>query len=105
MSGVDLPIMVVRRQIVSAINWIVQTSRLRDGARKVTHITEVERMEGDVPIMSDVFRYVQLDSKRTGQVVGYHSATGNRPSCEGLLRKAGFDFGNDFFTQTRPPEI
>jgi pilus assembly protein CpaF len=101
MSGIDLPVLVVRKQICSAINWIVQTSRLRDGSRRVTHITEVERMEGDVPILNDVFVYAQKDNRQTGQVEGFHTASGTRPSCEALLRKVGFDFPNSMFTPSR----
>lgn len=103
MAGVDLPVIVVRRQLVSAINWIVQASRLRDGSRKITHITEVERLEGEVPILNDVFRYVERFNKAKGKVEGYHTATGTRPTCEHLLRREGFDFPPNMFRKISPP--
>ena len=59
MAGMDLPVRAIREQIASAIDLIVQQSRLRDGSRKITHITEVQGMEGDVIVLQDLFVYEQ----------------------------------------------
>ena len=57
MAGMDLPLKVVRQQISSAIDLIVQQSRLKDGQRKVTAVTEVAGMEGDIVVLTDVFKF------------------------------------------------
>ena len=59
MSGMDLPVKVIREQIASAIDLIVQQTRLKDGTRKVTAITEVAGMEGDTVVMTDIFKFEQ----------------------------------------------
>ena len=102
MAGSDLPIQVVRRQIVDAVHFIVQASRLRDGSRRVTYITEVVRLEGDMPILSDIFRFEDQGDDRNGKVDGYHSPTGNRPVCVEDLKQKGFDFPPEFYMQKRP---
>jgi len=80
MGGYNLPAKAVREQIASAVNLIVQASRLRDGSRKITHITEVVGMEGDVITLQDlvVFEIEGEDSK--GKVIGRHRSTGLRPA-------------------------
>ncbi len=98
MSGVDLPVLVVRRQIASAVHWIVQASRLRDGSRKITHITEVQRMEGEVVIMNTVFEFDDEGDGPDGKVQGTHIATGTRPSDIGVFAQHNITFKNDFFT-------
>ena len=98
MSGVDLPVLVVRRQIASAVHWIVQASRLRDGSRKITHITEVQRMEGDVVILNPVFEFEDDGDDSDGKIRGRHIATGNRPGDISAFRKHGISFKSDFFT-------
>jgi len=102
MAGADLPIQVVRRQIVDAVHFIVQASRLRDGSRKVTYITEIVRLEGDMPILSDIFRFEDKGDNAAGKVHGYHSATGNRPVCVEDLKQKGFDFPPEYYMQRRP---
>src|SRR5207302_6610252 len=85
MSGFDLPIWVIRRQIASAIHIVVQVSRLLGGPRKVIKISEVAGMEGDNFMMHDVFVFKQtgVDQKRKAQ--GHFLATGIRPNCLGRL--------------------
>ncbi len=79
MAGMDLPIRAIREQISSALDLIVHQSRMRDGSRKITHITEVLGMEGEMVVLQDIFVFDQsgLDSK--GKVAGRHRATGIRP--------------------------
>jgi pilus assembly protein CpaF len=98
MSGVDLPVLVVRRQIASAVHWIVQASRLRDGSRKITHITEVQRMEGDVVILNPVFEFDDEGDGANGKVRGTHIATGTRPGNRVVFEQYGIKFKSDFFT-------
>jgi len=97
MGGVDLPLSVVRRQIVDAVQFIVQASRLRDGSRKVTYITEVVRLEGQMVILNDIFRFVDQGDNEDGSVRGRHEATGNRPGCQKLLERLGFDLPPSFY--------
>ncbi len=102
MAGADLPIDVVRRQIVDAVHFIVQASRLRDGSRKVTYITEVVRLEGDMPILSDIFKFEDKGDLPNGKVDGFHAATGNRPVCVESLKQKGFDFPPEFYARRLP---
>src|SRR5947209_6668108 len=80
MACMDLPVRAIREQISKAIDLIVQQERLQDGTRKVTHITEVHGMEGEVIILEDLFRYEQTGFSG-GKVQGAFSATGARPKC------------------------
>jgi pilus assembly protein CpaF len=80
MAGMDLPLRAIREQVSSAVNLIVHLSRLRDGTRRVTHITEVQGMEGDIVTLQDAFVFdyaagVDADGKFLGKPV----ATGIRP--------------------------
>ena len=96
MAGVDLPIQVVRNQIAKAINLIVQISRLRDGSRKITFITEVQGIEGDTPIMTDIFKFVEK-GEEDKKVTGNHEPAGLRPKCEPTLRNYGFNLPATMF--------
>lgn len=111
MSGLDFPIRVVREQIASAIDLIVQQSRLRDGTRKVTRITEVLGMEGDTIVLSDIFKFEDGGLSDKGYVLGEHKATGIRPMFISRLETAGYKlkpevFGvniNEMLAQNRNP--
>jgi pilus assembly protein CpaF len=91
MGGYNLPAKAVREQIAAAINVVVQASRLRDGSRKVTHISEVVGMEGDVITLQDliVFDYEGEDS--AGRIIGRHRATGIRPAFWERARYFGLE--------------
>ncbi len=80
MGGFSLPDKAVREQIASAVNVIVQASRLRDGSRKITHVTEVVGMEGDVITLQDLFVYEIEGEDAQGRIVGRHRPTGIRPN-------------------------
>ncbi len=81
MGGYNLPSKTIREMIVSSIDVIVQTSRLRDGSRRITHITEVLGMEGDVIITQDLFLYEITGEDSNGRVIGRHRSTGiGRPA-------------------------
>jgi pilus assembly protein CpaF len=79
MAGMDLPLRAIREQISKAIELIVQQGRMKDGTRKVTHISEVQGMEGDVIIMQDIFIYEQSGIDERGRIIGRLRPTGIRP--------------------------
>ena len=79
MGGIDLPVRAIRDQVASAIQLIVQQSRLKDGSRKVTQITEVVGLEGDVVVMQDIFVFAQTGMDEHGRIVGTLRPTGVRP--------------------------
>ena len=80
MAGMDLPIRAIREQVASAVDLIVHQSRLRDGSRRITHVTEVERMEGDVITLQDIFLYDHsMGFDENGRSLGRLRATGLRP--------------------------
>lgn len=97
MAGMDLPLKVVRTQISSAIDLIVQQTRLKDGKRKVTAITEVAGMEGDIVVLSDIFKFNQTGVTSDGQVLGELRPTGIRPNFTPRLDAAGFKLGAEVF--------
>lgn len=100
MAGMDLPLQVVRKQIVSAIDLIVQQERLRDGSRKVTAITELTGMEGETPVMQDIFRFQEV-GERDGKVIGDFTPGGGRPTIEYRLKMHGFTLPASMFIPNR----
>ncbi len=99
MSGMELPLKAIRDQISSAIDIIVQQSRLRDGTRKITSITEIIGMEGDIVSMQDIFVYETDGTVDTsGKFVGRFHATGVRPHCIEKIRGNGVTVNNEWFT-------
>ena len=98
MAGMDLPSRAVREQIASAMNLIVHQHRFSDGSRKVTHISEMQGMEGDVIVLQDLFLYRQSGvDQSTGSVIGEHTATGLRPRLLPLLESRGIHLAPDMF--------
>jgi pilus assembly protein CpaF len=100
MAGMDLPIKIVRQQISSAVDVIAQMSRLRDGTRKITAITEVAGMEGDVVVLSDIFKFNQTGVDIDGKILGQVKPTGIRPLFGPRLEAAGFKLGAEIFGAT-----
>ncbi len=100
MSGMDLPLKVIREQIASAIDLIIQQSRLKDGTRKVTSITEVSGMEGDTIVMSEIFKFDQTGITSDGRVIGELKPTGIRPLFSPRLEASGFKLGPEVFGVT-----
>jgi pilus assembly protein CpaF len=88
MAGMDLPSRAIREQIASAIDLVVHQERMRDGTRKVTHITEVSGMEGDVITMTDLFVFEQTGIEN-GQIIGRLRPTGLRPKFMDKIEAAG----------------
>jgi len=97
MAGVELPLKVVRQQISSAVDLIVQQSRMKDGTRKIIAITEVAGMEGDVIVLTDIFKFDQTGIAGDGKILGEIKATGIRPQFTPRLEVAGFKLGSDIF--------
>ncbi len=101
MAGMELPIMVVRQQIASAIDLIVQQARLRDGSRKVVAITDVQGMEGETIVMQNIFSFEE-EGERDGVVLGSMGPCGVRPRFEPRLKAHGFEFGATMFMKEMP---
>ncbi len=97
MAGMDLPIRVLREQAASAVDLIVQVSRMKDGSRKVTQVTEVAGMEGDTIVLTDIFKFEQTGVNQEGRIVGDLKATGIRPLFTPRLETAGFKLGPEVF--------
>ena len=91
MGGFNLPAKAVREQISSAINVIVQAARLRDGSRKITHVTEVIGMEGDVVTLQDLFVFEIEGEDAYGKIIGRHKPTGLRPTFWDKARYFGLE--------------
>jgi pilus assembly protein CpaF len=88
---------VVREQIASAVDLIVQQTRLRDGTRKVTQVTELAGMEGETVVLTDVFKFEQTGISPEGKVIGELKPTGIRPMFGPKLEAAGFKLRPEVF--------
>lgn len=97
MAGTDLPSRAIREQIAAAIHLIVHQNRLRDGSRKITHITEIQGMEGDVITTQDIFVFRQKGVDEHGKVIGEHVATGLRPKFLDRLIQEGLEIPAGLF--------
>ncbi|RLD97643.1 MAG: CpaF family protein, partial [Bacteroidetes bacterium] len=97
MAGLEMPLMAIRTQIAAAIDLIVHMERLTDGTRKITHITEVPRMEGDIVTLSDIFKFDQTGVSSKGKVLGKMEATGLRPLFTPQLEASGYKLSGEIF--------
>ena len=97
MAGMDLPVRAIREQVASAFDLIVQQARLQDGSRKITHLTEVLGMEGDIITLQDIFRYESSGVDDRNKLVGQHKPTGVRPKFLDKLKTAGIVLPDDIF--------
>lgn len=98
MSGMDLPVRAIREQIQSGLDLVVHQSRLKDGSRKVVHITEVVGMEGDIITLQDIFTYKTEGVDSFGRMKGSFVATGIRPNFVEKLASSGILVRDDWFT-------
>jgi len=89
MANLDLPMRAIREQMASALHLILQISRFRDGGRRVTYITEVSGMEGEIVTLQDIFRFEQKGIDEHGRIVGRLQSTGIRPSFAEGFAQAG----------------
>ncbi len=97
MAGMELPVRAIREQIASAVDLIVQQARLRDGSRRITHLTEVQGMEGDVITLQDIFVFEQSGKDETGKIIGRFKPTGIRPKFLEKLAANGVTVPGEIF--------
>jgi len=98
MAGMELPVKAIREQIASAVDIIVQQSRLKDGSRRITHITEITGMEGDVITMQDIFVFKQQSKDEKGRIIGSLVPTGIMPRFAEKLEGSGIVIPLDLFS-------
>jgi pilus assembly protein CpaF len=101
MSNLNIPEKAVRQHISSAVNLLVQIARLADGTRKITNVTEITGMEGDVITMQDIFVFDRMGVSHDGKVLGRFRATGIRPKCSDRLAASGVRLPVDMFEHVR----
>ena len=99
MSGLELPVRAIREQISSAIDLILHQSRIRDGSRKITYITEVQHMEGNTITTQDIFRFVQTGFDENGKALGHFACTGLKPGFLDKFALSGIELPEDFFQE------
>jgi pilus assembly protein CpaF len=97
MAGYELPVKAIREQIASAIHLVVHQSRLKDGTRKITHITEVLGLEGDTIVLQDLFLFKEFGKTQDGKVEGKFISTGIRPKFSELLELSGYELPASWF--------
>ncbi|TMD04871.1 MAG: CpaF family protein [Chloroflexi bacterium] len=95
MAGMDLPMRAVRQQVASALNLIIQLSRLKDGSRRVTSVTEIIGMEGDTITMQDIFTFQSRGADENGRIIGDFTPTGIRPQVINRLFDMGIPLPTD----------
>jgi len=100
MAGMDFPVRAIREQVSSAIDLILQQSRIQDGSRKVTYITEVQKMEGDTIVLQDLFRFVQSHIDENGKTVGDFVSTGLQPGFMDKFRLHGVEVPPSLFAES-----
>ncbi|MPZ50178.1 MAG: ATP-binding cassette domain-containing protein [Dehalococcoidia bacterium] len=98
MANLDLPSRAIREQIASAVHVIIQISRFSDGSRKVTHVSEVSGMEGQVVTMQDIFRFEQTSVDAEGRVRGAFRSTGIRPRFAEKFESLGIQLAPNIFS-------
>lgn len=96
MAGMELPVRAIREQIASAVDVIIQQARMRDGSRKIISLTEVQGMEGDVIVMSDIFAFEQ-QGMENGKIIGRLKPTGIRPKFYDRIEAAGISLPPNIF--------
>ncbi|NPV56983.1 MAG: CpaF family protein [Anaerolineae bacterium] len=97
MAGMDLPIRAIREQVASALDLVIQITRMRDGTRKVTNVSEISGMEGDTVTMSDLFKFEQTGIGKEGAILGELKPTGLRPLFSQRLENVGFKLSPEVF--------
>lgn len=101
MAGIDMPLKAVRNQIGSAVHLIVQASRLQDGSRRMTSITEITGMEGEVISMQEIFRFQRTGLTPENKIIGHFTASGVRSHFSERFKMWGFDLPSEIYEPTR----
>jgi pilus assembly protein CpaF len=102
MAGLELPVRAIRQQLASALDLIIHLERLEDGSRRVTHITEVQRMESDVITLQDIYEFKLESIGIDRTITGHLEPTGLRPVVLGKFEKRGIELPTDIFVQPTP---
>ncbi len=105
MAGMELPLKVIRQQVASAIDLIVHQSRMKNGPRKITAISEVSGMEGDTIVMTDIFKYEQSGVAPDGSPIGQFRPTGIRPMFSPRLEAVGYKLSAELFSYLKTEPI
>lgn len=100
MAGLDLPVKAIREQIASAVDLVLQQTRLQDGSRRITHLTEVQGMEGEVITLQDIFIFEQKGKDENQKIIGKFKPTGIRPKFMEKLAANGIVLPNEIFWST-----
>jgi pilus assembly protein CpaF len=103
MAGYDLPVRAIRQQVASALDLIIHLERLHDGSRRVTAITEVQRMESDVITLQDIYEFKVEGVGASGHVRGRLQPTGLRPTFIHKFEKHGLSLPSDLFATAEQP--
>jgi len=101
MAGIEMPLRAVRSQIGSAVNVIVQVSRLQDGSRRMMSITELTGMEGEIITMQEVFKFERTGLEPNGKIVGHFTGTGLRSNFSDRFKRWGFDLPHTIYDQVK----
>ncbi len=101
MTGVEMPLRAMRSQIASAVNLIVQVKRLQDGSRRMTSITEVAGMEGDVISLQEIFKYEIEGTGKDGKIIGDFTPTGLRSLYSERFAQWGYELPSSIYSQRR----
>lgn len=102
MAGIEMPLKAVRAQIASAVNLIVQASRLQDGSRRMVSITELTGMEGEVITMQEVFRFERTGLEPNGKIIGHFTGCGLRSYYHERFKRWGYDLPASIYDVVRP---
>ncbi|GAB4263940.1 MAG: CpaF family protein [Pararhodobacter sp.] len=97
MAGIEMPLKAVRSQIASAVNLIVQASRLQDGSRRMVSITEVTGMEGEIITMQEIFRFERTGLEPNGKIIGHFTGCGIRSHYSERFRRWGYDLPSSIY--------
>ena len=101
MAGIEMPLRAVRSQIGSAVNLIVQASRLQDGSRRMTSITEITGMEGDIITMQEIFRFERTGLEPDGTILGHFTGTGIRSHYADRFKRWGYDLPASIYDEVK----
>jgi pilus assembly protein CpaF len=99
MAGIDMPLRAVRSQIGSAVNLIVQVSRLQDGSRRMMSITEITGMEGEIITMQEIFRFERTGLEPNGTILGHFTGTGLRSAFADRFKRWGYDLPSSIYDE------
>ncbi|WP_028784985.1 CpaF family protein [Thalassobacillus devorans] len=99
MAGFDLPIRAIREQIANALDIIIHQTRMKDGSRKITHISEVLGLEGDTIVLQDLFVFKETGMTNDGRMQGKYQSTGIRPHCADRLEMNGFTIPSSWYME------